>query len=237
VSDGVFTTSVRIAAVPEVVFPYLTDAGLMVRWMGDWAELQATPGGTFAVDISGVPVRGEFVEVEPPHRLVFTWGAPGNAAVPPGSTTVEITLRPDGEATVVELVHRDLPPEELARHGEGWDWFLPRLAGAAAGGDAVYAGIVARLSTEAGVAVGRMFRSEGLNHQGRYFALMARRELVVKLPAARVTELTEAGTGRPFEPSAGRALREWLAIPATESAGWPGLADEALAFARALGPK
>jgi uncharacterized protein YndB with AHSA1/START domain len=237
VTDGDFTTSVRIAAVPEIVFPYLTDPDLIVRWMGDWADLQARPGGTFAVDISGVPVRGEFVAVEPPHRLVFTWGAAGNAALPPGSTTVEITLRPDGEATVVELVHRDLPPEEVPRHAEGWDWFLPRLAGAAVEGDAAYAAIVAELSAEPGVAVGRMFRSQGLNHEGRYFALMTRRELVVKLPEARVTELAAAGTGRRFEPSAGRAMREWLTVPATHLAGWPGLADEALAFARALGPK
>jgi uncharacterized protein YndB with AHSA1/START domain len=34
-----FTTSVRIAAAPETVFPYLTDPALMVRWMGEWADL------------------------------------------------------------------------------------------------------------------------------------------------------------------------------------------------------
>jgi uncharacterized protein YndB with AHSA1/START domain len=135
VTDDAFTTSVRIGAQPDVVFPYLTDPVLMVRWMGEWADLQAKPGGRFAVDIQGTPVRGEFVEVDPPHRLVFTWGAPGNAAVPPGSTTVEITLRPDGEATLVELVHRDLPPQEVAGHGIGWNHYLPRLAIAAAGGD------------------------------------------------------------------------------------------------------
>lgn len=135
-SDDTFATSVRIAAEPGTVFPYLTDPDLMVRWMGNWADLEAKPGGKFALDIRGVPLRGEFVAVEPPHRLVFTWGAPGNPAVPPGSTTVEITLRPDGDATVVELIHRGLPPEEVARHGVGWHHYLPRLAVAAAGGDA-----------------------------------------------------------------------------------------------------
>ncbi len=43
-TDDAFTTSVRIAAPPDEVFPYLTDAALMVRWMGDWADLQAEPG-------------------------------------------------------------------------------------------------------------------------------------------------------------------------------------------------
>ena len=135
-SDDTFTTIVRIAAPPVEVFPYLTDPALMVRWMGDWADLEANAGGRFAVDINGVPVRGRFVAVEPPHRVVFTWGAPGNDALPPGATTVEITLRPDGGGTVVELAHSGLPPEELPRHGVGWDHYLPRLAVVAAGGDA-----------------------------------------------------------------------------------------------------
>jgi uncharacterized protein YndB with AHSA1/START domain len=129
-----YTTSVRIAAAPEAVFPYLTDPTLMVRWIGEWADLRPAPGGTFAVNIEGNPVRGEFVTVEPPHRVVFTWGMAGSD-MPPGSTTVEITLRPDGDATVVELIHRDLPPEEVAGHGVGWEHYLPRLALAAAGGD------------------------------------------------------------------------------------------------------
>jgi uncharacterized protein YndB with AHSA1/START domain len=130
-----FVTSVRIDAPPDDVFPYLTDPALMVRWMGDWADLHAEPGGAFAVDITGVPIRGRFVTVEPPHRVVFTWGAAGNDGLPPGSTTVEITLRPDGDATVVDLVHRDLPPDERPKHGVGWDHYLPRLAAAAAGGE------------------------------------------------------------------------------------------------------
>ncbi|HEY7073674.1 MAG TPA: SRPBCC domain-containing protein [Acidimicrobiales bacterium] len=125
-----YTTSIRIEAKPDEVFPYLTDAALMVRWMGDWACLAAEPGGEFAVDIDGIPVRGEYCVVEPPTRVVMTWGVPGNDVIPAGSSTVEITLAADGDGTVVRLVHRDLPPEEVAKHGVGWDHFLPRLAGA-----------------------------------------------------------------------------------------------------------
>jgi uncharacterized protein YndB with AHSA1/START domain len=135
VNDGSYATSVRIEASPEAVFPYLTDADLMVQWMGEWSALQAEPGGEFAVDVKGVPVRGRYVEVEPPHRVVFTWGAAGNDAVPPGSSTVEITLRPDGDATVLDLIHRDLPPEEQPGYGMGWSHYLPRLVVAASGGD------------------------------------------------------------------------------------------------------
>ena len=75
-------------------------------------------------------MRGEYRVVEPPTRVVFSWGVPGNDVIPAGSSTVEITLAPDGDGTVVQLVHRDLPPDEVAKHGVGWEHFVRRLAGA-----------------------------------------------------------------------------------------------------------
>ncbi len=130
-----YSTSVRIDAEPDVVFPYLTDPALMIRWMGDWADLDATVGGRFVVDINGIPIRGHYLEIEPPHRLVFSWGAAGNDQLAPGSTTVEINLQADGAGTVLHLVHRNLPPEERAQHGTGWTHFLERLGIAASGDD------------------------------------------------------------------------------------------------------
>lgn len=130
-----YSTSIRIDASPADVFPYLVDAGLIVRWMGDWAELDARPGGELVLDINGVPIRGEYLVVEPPHRLVFTWGVAGSPTLPPGLTTVEIQLVPDGEGTLLTLVHRDLPPEEAPQHDIGWVHFLARLAVAGTGGN------------------------------------------------------------------------------------------------------
>jgi uncharacterized protein YndB with AHSA1/START domain len=117
------------------VFPYLIDADLVVRWMGDWADLQPKAGGKLAIDINGIPIRGQYLVVDPPNRVVLTWGAAGSDIHPPGSTTVEIVLHADGDGTLLELAHRNLPPEERAQHGVGWGHFLPRLAVAAAGGD------------------------------------------------------------------------------------------------------
>jgi hypothetical protein len=105
------------------------------------------------------------------------------------------------------------------------------------GAEAAYARIVDDLTVEPDVGVGRMFRSEGLHVATRYFALMTRGELVVKLPAERAAELAAAGTGEPFEPSPGRAMREWLTLADTHQEQWSALVDEALAYARALGPK
>lgn len=55
--------------------------------------------------------------------------------MPPESTAVEITLREERGGTLVELVHRQLPAEDLPQHGIGWGHFLERLAIAASGTD------------------------------------------------------------------------------------------------------
>jgi uncharacterized protein YndB with AHSA1/START domain len=126
----VIETSVRIAAPPEVVFPYFTDPELMITWIGEHADLDARPGGTFALDFATTAARGSYVAVEPPHRLIFTWGIPDDAALPPGSSTVEVVLEADGADTIVHLTHRDLPPDREAAHQEGWITCLGALAAA-----------------------------------------------------------------------------------------------------------
>jgi uncharacterized protein YndB with AHSA1/START domain len=74
------------------------------------------------------------VEVVPYTRVVFTWGWEGSA-LPPGSTTVEITLTPAGNETIVRLRHTGLPAPLADTHREGWEHFMGRLAIAAAGGN------------------------------------------------------------------------------------------------------
>jgi len=129
----VINASVRIAAPPDVVFPYFTDPHLMVTWIGERADLDARPGGTFAIDFGATAARGSYVVVEPPHRLVFTWGVPHDDALLPGSSTVEVELVSDGDDTIVNLSHRDLPPAREPSHREGWDGCLAALVGAARG--------------------------------------------------------------------------------------------------------
>jgi uncharacterized protein YndB with AHSA1/START domain len=121
---------VRIAAPPEIVFAHFTDPARMTLWFGSGALLDPRPGGTFRVEIEGRDVvLGEYVEVDPPRRVVFTWGfaGPGNVTRP-GSTRVEVTLEPDGEGTRVVLLHHGLAAVPRERHAEGWAHFLGRLA-------------------------------------------------------------------------------------------------------------
>jgi uncharacterized protein YndB with AHSA1/START domain len=126
----VISASVRIAAPPEVVFPYFTDPQLMVTWIGKRADLDAQPAGTFAIDFEGTAARGSYVAVEPPHRVVFTWGIPQDATLPPGSSTVEVLFTADGGDTIVNLTHRDLPPDREPSHREGWEGCLAVLIAA-----------------------------------------------------------------------------------------------------------
>jgi uncharacterized protein YndB with AHSA1/START domain len=129
---------VNIDASPETVFEFFTDPAKMVRWKGAQATLDPRPGGVYRVEMNEQAiVLGEYVEVDPPNRLVFTWGWEGDSAfTPPGSSTVEITLTPTADGTLVRLVHTGLPSAESAEaHGHGWDQYMPRLAIAATGGD------------------------------------------------------------------------------------------------------
>jgi uncharacterized protein YndB with AHSA1/START domain len=137
IDAGVLELTVHIAATPETVFPYFTDPARYVQWMGTEATLQPVPGGTYRVHMrDGVTTMGEFVEVEPPHRVVFTWGWTHDQAVAPGSTRVVVTLAAENEGTRVVLRHYDLPTEEQREHHhKGWAAYLDRLVVRVTGGD------------------------------------------------------------------------------------------------------
>lgn len=129
---------VMIDATPETIWPFLTEPDKQIQWHGTVAELDPKPGGVYRVLVAGqYQSAGEYVEVVPHEKLVFTfgWEDEGNP-ITPGSTTVEITLQPEGDKTLVRLVHRGLPDAQAAEmHGMGWEHYLKRLVVRASGGD------------------------------------------------------------------------------------------------------
>ena len=126
----------RIDAPPSAVFRYLTESDLWSRWQGESADIDPVPGGRFEVTMAeGQVVQGTFVTVEPDRRVVVTWGWHAHPRMPPGTTTVEFELVPDGAGTLVRLTHRGIPREDVPIHRTGWEMFLPRLDLAATGGD------------------------------------------------------------------------------------------------------
>lgn len=133
----VYERTLSIDAAPETVWEFFVDPDKAMRWMGINAEFDAQPGGAYSCQvIPGHTALGEFVLLDKPSRLVFTWGWDGNEGVPPGSSTIEVELSSEGDGTTLRFVHRDLPSAEaVASHAHGWDHYLDRLEIAAVGGD------------------------------------------------------------------------------------------------------
>lgn len=130
------TREVRVKADPSTIYALLIDPGRQ-SWLGTDVEFDPRPGGVYKVQVGGDhPALGEFVEVVPDEKVVFTfgWNEPGHP-IPAGSTNVAITLIPEGEETLVRLVHSGLPDDAISDHEKGWQHFLDRLAVVAVGGE------------------------------------------------------------------------------------------------------
>lgn len=129
-----YETSIDIQASPENVFDFLVTPEGMTAWMGERAVLDPRVDGVFEVDIAGSPVRGRYLEVDRPTRVVVSWGFAGDDHLPPGASRVSFTLSRIDSGTRVDLVHSDLPDLGVAGHVYGWAHFLPRLALVGRGG-------------------------------------------------------------------------------------------------------
>ncbi len=128
---------VHVKARPETVFQLLTDPSKHPLWMAGKATLEPRPGGVYRLVFNErEAASGQYVEVIPNRRVVFTWGweQPGSP-VPPGSSTVEIDLVPTGDETIVKLRHTGLPEPATDMHRDGWVLYMDRLAVAGSGGN------------------------------------------------------------------------------------------------------
>jgi uncharacterized protein YndB with AHSA1/START domain len=128
---------IMVDASPETIWPFLTEPDKHVQWNGTVADIDPRPGGVYRVLIGGrFQAAGEYVEVVPKEKVVFTfgWDQEGHP-IPPGSSTIEISLHPVGDKTRIRLVHRGLPEDAIDDHAKGWDHYLGRLAVVATGGD------------------------------------------------------------------------------------------------------
>lgn len=120
--------SIHVEAAPERVYDHFTRPEALVGWMGEHAVLDPRPGGEFTVNIRGVPVRGRYLALDPPHRLLISWGHAGSERLPPGASLLEVALRPATGGTLVQIRHSRLPEPEATDHVRGWRHFLGRLA-------------------------------------------------------------------------------------------------------------
>ena len=134
---GTIRRELFIDAEQAVVFAFFTDPDKMMRWMGVGCDLDPRPGGIYLVNVNGSnSARGEFEEVTPNSRLVFTFGWEDEVfGVTPGTSRIEVELSPKNGGTHLSFVHSGLPEPAVAPHTDGWTHYLGRLAIAAGGRD------------------------------------------------------------------------------------------------------
>jgi uncharacterized protein YndB with AHSA1/START domain len=130
---GEIRHAIFINAAPSVVFELLTDEQRMMTWLASKVESAPAPGGSIVIRGKDAgEISGEFVEVVPGKKVVFTWG--GIMGLSHGQTTVEFLLEPEGNGTRVKLRHYGLPDSVISEHSRGWiSSGLPKLKSAAEG--------------------------------------------------------------------------------------------------------
>jgi uncharacterized protein YndB with AHSA1/START domain len=129
--------TIDIDADPTTVYEHFVDHDRFVQWMAPHARIEPRPGGSIRwTHHNGDSCEGQFVELVPGRRIVFTygWDRP-DVEVPPGSTTVEISLTPTASGTRLHLIHRGLAGPMADAHHGGWGNYLGRLAATAEGRD------------------------------------------------------------------------------------------------------
>nr|WP_308637416.1 SRPBCC family protein [Paenibacillus silvisoli] len=135
-NEDTITKQIFIECRPETLFSFFTDPEKLVRWMGRHVLLDPSIGGKYRIDINGNDIAmGEYKEIVPYERIVMTWGWEKSKLVPPGSSTVEFSLQPQDNGTLLQLTHYGLPTSEVASHVQGWTHYMPRIQTVAQGGD------------------------------------------------------------------------------------------------------
>jgi uncharacterized protein YndB with AHSA1/START domain len=122
----------------ELVFTLLTAPAELAKWWGPRGfttpeielDLSVGSGYRFAMqppDADLFHLSGEFLEIDPPSRLVYTfrWEEPDPDD---RETVVKLTLAAVGEVTQVSLSHGEFATEaRLALHRSGWTESFEKL--------------------------------------------------------------------------------------------------------------
>ena len=120
--------SVVVPLTPEETFSLITEPDRIRRWKAVSARIDLRAGGEYRFTVTpGHIAAGVVEEVEAGKRLVLSWGWEGDRELPPGASTVTITLEPTTGGTLVRLVHEGLTEEQAKNHGVGWEHYLDRL--------------------------------------------------------------------------------------------------------------
>lgn len=134
-------TSLRISrtynAPREKVFAAWTEPQHLNRWFAPTdefevsAEVDLREGGNYRIEMKHSSGRvhtaiGEYREITPPERLIYTWGWLEDEII--RGTLVTIEFRDLGASTEVVLTHELFPDAEWRdKHNQGWTGCMARL--------------------------------------------------------------------------------------------------------------
>ena len=124
-----------IESTSEEVFSAWTDADKMVKWMGpgnvvcEKVEIDLKVGGQYNINMNtdeGVRIaKGEYKEIVPNEKLVFTWEWEGGTFQ---NSLVSIVFTHQDNGTLISLHHTLLPNKENAQHHtQGWEGCIIKL--------------------------------------------------------------------------------------------------------------
>ena len=137
---GIIYASIDIDAPPEAVWDALTDPAQLASWWGsadtyrtlNW-QVDLRPGGKWSSDSARVDgtqtgnVHGEYLEVDRPRLLVYTWRASWDDFA---ETLIRMELTPTSAGTHVKVRHSGFAERTSsgAGHSEGWKRVLGWLS-------------------------------------------------------------------------------------------------------------
>ncbi|MEZ5354394.1 MAG: SRPBCC domain-containing protein [Bryobacteraceae bacterium] len=216
--------TVRIMASRELVFRFFTDSARWAKWWGEGSTVDARVGGKVSIRYpGGVEALGEVLAIDPPERIVFTYGYASGKPIPPGSSRVSIRLSDEGGATRLDLTHEFDDPAVRDQHVQGWRYQLSVFANVAAdeafarAGETVDAWFLAWAETDAAhrQAAFAAVASNEIRFRDRYSALEGVEELALHAGAAqRFLPGIRVGRRGEVRHCQGMVLAEWVAAGA-----------------------
>jgi len=211
----------HIDAPPTVVFRFFMDSQRWAAWWGPGSRIDARIGGDVLIRYpGGTEASGTVVEIEPPERIVFTYGYVGGEPIPPGGSLVTIQLENDGGATILRLTHEFAESGVAEQHEQGWRYQLSLFSNVVL--DEVHQDAAAAVDAWFGLwsepdddRRSRLLSAISTNHvrvRDRYSAISGRSELLAHIVAARrfMAGITTIRTGD-IRHCQGMVLASWVA--------------------------
>jgi hypothetical protein len=103
---------------------------------------------------------------------------------------------------------------------------------------ALFDALSAELAKSKRAEKARMFGQQCMKYRGNGFMVLFEGDIVLKLPGRSREAALKLKDSRLWDPSGqGRAMKEWVRIPATHAAEWESLALKSIEYISTLAPK